>query len=136
MPKTLVFVETKQACDLLAMAFASMNLPSMTVHGLDSPFYPPRLNFSDRPMELRQQATNKFKSGDTRIVISTDVYSRGLDIADLSIVRLDSFFNLISPLLGYQHGSSERKRTRCPRDLHPSNRTYRPKTTWNCHYFL
>lgn len=65
--RTLVFVETKRQTDFIASKLCQMKLPATSIHG-------------DRQQREREEALRTFKSGETPILIATDVASRGLDI--------------------------------------------------------
>lgn len=73
----LVFVETKKAAEDLHRELNRQNIPSATIHG-------------DRRQQDRESALASFKSGETPILVATDVASRGLDIPDVShIIQFD-----------------------------------------------
>ncbi|KAL3625392.1 DEAD-box ATP-dependent RNA helicase 37 [Castilleja foliolosa] len=70
---TLVFVETKKGADSLEYWLCQNGFPATTIHG-------------DRTQQEREQALRSFKSGNTPILVATDVAARGLDIPYVSHV--------------------------------------------------
>ncbi|KAL8467405.1 hypothetical protein ACS0TY_030885 [Phlomoides rotata] len=64
---TLVFVETKKGADSLENWLCINGFPATTIHG-------------DRTQQEREFALRSFKSGNTPILVATDVAARGLDI--------------------------------------------------------
>lgn len=83
----LIFVETKKAAEDLHRELNRENIPSATIHG-------------DRRQQDRESALASFKSGETPILVATDVASRGLDIPDVSHVIQ---FDLPSEMDDYTH---------------------------------
>lgn len=74
---TLVFVETKKGADALEHWLYLNGFPATTIHG-------------DRSQQEREQALRSFKSGNTPILVATDVAARGLDIPHVShVVNFD-----------------------------------------------
>ncbi|KAA8549644.1 hypothetical protein F0562_001338 [Nyssa sinensis] len=74
---TLVFVETKKGADALEHWLFSNGFPATTIHG-------------DRTQQEREQALRSFKSGNTPILVATDVAARGLDIPHVAhVVNFD-----------------------------------------------
>ncbi|KAK2985380.1 hypothetical protein RJ640_029337 [Escallonia rubra] len=74
---TLVFVETKKGADSLEHWLYNNGFPATTIHG-------------DRTQQEREQALRSFKSGNTPILVATDVAARGLDIPHVShVVNFD-----------------------------------------------
>ncbi|KAF0682466.1 Aste57867_25418 [Aphanomyces stellatus] len=69
----VVFVATARQCQLLCEIALEFNLPAVALHAVMS-------------QSRRLAALGKFKSGTARILISTDVASRGLDIPEVSHV--------------------------------------------------
>lgn len=70
---TLVFVETKKGADSLEHWLCMNRFPATAIHG-------------DRTQQEREYALRSFKSGNTPILVATDVASRGLDIPHVSLV--------------------------------------------------
>lgn len=83
----LIFVETKKAADDLHRELNRQCIPSASIHG-------------DRRQQDRESALASFKSGETPILVATDVASRGLDIPDVSHVIQ---FDLPSEIDDYTH---------------------------------
>ena len=71
--RTLVFCRTKQRADAVARGLERAGIPTLTMH-------------SDRTMEQRMKALERFRSGRVRVLVATDVVSRGIDIEDISHV--------------------------------------------------
>jgi len=71
--RALVFTRTKHRADRLARALARHAIPSAVIHG-------------DRTQGQRTQALTRFKDGQTRVLVATDVAARGIDVANLSHV--------------------------------------------------
>ncbi|KAJ8033397.1 putative ATP-dependent RNA helicase DDX43 [Holothuria leucospilota] len=71
--KLLVFVGRKVTAENLTSDMFMLNVNVQCIHG-------------NREQIDREQALDEFKSGFTRILIATDVASRGLDIADITHV--------------------------------------------------
>ncbi|KAJ3297591.1 DEAD-box ATP-dependent RNA helicase [Borealophlyctis nickersoniae] len=69
----LVFVQTKRSADALAYFLSSKKVPVTSIHG-------------DRSQMERERALRSFRSGQTPIMIATDVASRGLDIPNVTHV--------------------------------------------------
>jgi ATP-dependent RNA helicase RhlE len=68
--QVLVFTRTKIAASRLASYLDRRGLEAVAIH-------------SDRSQPERTRALEGFKSGDTRVLVATDVAARGLDIEDL-----------------------------------------------------
>ncbi|WVZ50719.1 hypothetical protein U9M48_001947 [Paspalum notatum var. saurae] len=74
---TLVFVETKRGADSLESWLCMNGFPATSIHG-------------DRNQQEREYALRSFKSGQTPILVATDVAARGLDIPDVAhVVNFD-----------------------------------------------
>ncbi|KAL2643239.1 hypothetical protein R1flu_010826 [Riccia fluitans] len=74
---TLVFVETKRGADALEDWLCRMGFPATTIHG-------------DRSQSEREQALRSFRTGQTPILVATDVAARGLDIPHVAhVVNFD-----------------------------------------------
>jgi ATP-dependent RNA helicase DDX3X len=67
---TLVFCETKKMADNLEEFLYSNNFSSASIHG-------------DRSQQEREAALDAFKQGKVKILVATDVASRGLDISNV-----------------------------------------------------
>jgi ATP-dependent RNA helicase RhlE len=70
---TLVFCRTKQRSDAVARGLERAGIPTVTIH-------------SDRTQEQRQKALERFREGKVRVLVATDVVSRGIDIEGISHV--------------------------------------------------
>lgn len=68
--QVLVFVNTKKQADALVEQFNLDGLPSECIHG-------------DIKQPARARALKKFKSGEIRVLIATDIAARGIDIEQL-----------------------------------------------------
>ncbi|XP_037429869.1 DEAD-box ATP-dependent RNA helicase 52C-like [Triticum dicoccoides] len=74
---TLVFVETKRGADSLENWLCTNGFPATSIHG-------------DRNQQEREYALRSFKSGQTPILVATDVAARGLDIPHVAhVVNFD-----------------------------------------------
>ena len=71
--KTLVFTETKRFCDELVWGLRQRGIQSSCIHG-------------DKSQQERDWVLAQFKSGKERILVATDVASRGLDVKDVKCV--------------------------------------------------
>ena len=71
--RTLVFCGTKQRSDAVARGLERAGIPTLTMH-------------SDRTQEQRQKALERFREGKVRVLVATDVVSRGIDVDDISHV--------------------------------------------------
>lgn len=71
--QSIVYVNTKQRAEYLRQQLKEKNFPVSIIHS------------NMRPIE-RAQIMKNFRNGGTRILISTDLLSRGIDIQQVSIV--------------------------------------------------
>lgn len=71
--KMLVFVRTKVRAERVAAAMARVNITTLTMHG-------------GKEQDDRLAVMNEFKTGDTKILITTDVNARGIDIPNVDYV--------------------------------------------------
>jgi ATP-dependent RNA helicase RhlE len=69
----LVFTRTKHGADKVAKALANAGIPAQAIHG-------------NKSQQARQLALNNFKVKRTRVLIATDIASRGIDVPELSHV--------------------------------------------------
>jgi ATP-dependent RNA helicase RhlE len=69
----LVFSRTKHGADRLARKLSAAGLSTATLH-------------SNRTQGQRLQALKRFKSGDVRVLIATDIAARGIDVDGISHV--------------------------------------------------
>lgn len=71
--KAIIFCGKKQRADDLSSDFCLMGVPVQSIHG-------------DRDQSDREQALRDIKEGRVRILVATDVASRGIDIEDITHV--------------------------------------------------
>ncbi|KAM6279729.1 putative ATP-dependent RNA helicase DDX43 [Porphyrio hochstetteri] len=71
--KVIIFVERKLTADDLASDFGLQGIPVQSLHG-------------NREQCDREQALDDFKKGKVRILVATDLASRGLDVHDITHV--------------------------------------------------
>ncbi|NLE00149.1 MAG: DEAD/DEAH box helicase [Fibrobacter sp.] len=71
--KVLVFVNTKQMADKLARSLNNKSIKTELLH-------------SDKSMSFRREAMGNFKNGTCKVLISTELAARGIDIDNISIV--------------------------------------------------
>ena len=71
--QALVFTLTKRGADLLTSQLEEDGITAIAIHG-------------DKSQGARTRALAKFKNGDVRILVATDVAARGLDIEQLPYV--------------------------------------------------
>ena len=69
----LIFARTKRRTDRVAAHLTSYGLAAERIHG-------------DRSQFQRQKAIDRFRSGDARILVATDIAARGLDIPLVELV--------------------------------------------------
>jgi ATP-dependent RNA helicase DDX49/DBP8 len=69
----IIFTNTKKCCQILSMTLNNVGMENICLHGF---------------MRNRERvaALSKFKSNHVRILIATDVASRGLDIPNVNLV--------------------------------------------------
>lgn len=71
--KILVFVRTKVRAERVVKAMERVGIPALSLHG-------------DKDQHTRSAVLQQFRSGNTNILIATDVSARGIDIPDIAIV--------------------------------------------------
>jgi ATP-dependent RNA helicase RhlE len=71
--QVLVFVKTRKGVDQLVDTLLAHGIGADAIHG-------------DKPQPARLRALDRFKAGEARILVATDVAARGLDIDDLPLV--------------------------------------------------
>ena len=73
MSSALVFTRTKHGADKVARDLTRKGVTAAAIHG-------------NKSQTARQESLRKFKSGELRVLVATDIAARGLDIEDLSYV--------------------------------------------------
>jgi ATP-dependent RNA helicase RhlE len=71
--KIIVFVRTRVRAERVAKAMERVQIEAFTIHG-------------EKEQNSRSDVMQKFKNGDFRLLIATDVSARGIDIADVNYV--------------------------------------------------
>ncbi|GLR16231.1 DEAD/DEAH box helicase [Portibacter lacus] len=71
--KILAFVRTRVRAERVMKAMERAGIKALTIHG-------------EKEQEERLDVLNKFKNGDIKLVIATDVAARGIDIPNVEIV--------------------------------------------------
>jgi len=69
----VVFVNTRKKVEWLVQKMTEMNFTVIALHG-------------EMPQDERETITKAFRNGEYRVLISTDVFARGLDISAVSLV--------------------------------------------------
>jgi ATP-dependent RNA helicase RhlE len=69
----LVFTRTKHGADKVVKILSKNNITAEAIH-------------SNKGQSARQRALSNFKSGSTRVLVATDIASRGIDVDDLDFV--------------------------------------------------
>ena len=69
----LIFVETKRNCDYIEDVLCGKGFPACSIHG-------------DKSQREREQSLRSFRSGQTPVMVGTDVAARGLDIPNVTNV--------------------------------------------------
>eukprot|EP00415_Alexandrium_ostenfeldii_P001013 UN1013 len=73
MTQAVIFCNTKQKVDWLTQKMRDANFTVASVHG-------------DMPQKARDAVVQQFRSGASRVLISTDLFGRGLDVQQVSLV--------------------------------------------------
>lgn len=71
--RVLVFTRTKHGADKVAKDLVKSGISAQAIHG-------------NKSQNARQNALNNFKSGNTRVLVATDIAARGIDIDNLTHV--------------------------------------------------
>ena len=71
--QVLVFVKTRKGVEQLVTILLGQGVRADSIHG-------------DKPQPARLRALERFKAGEVRVLVATDVAARGLDIDDLPVV--------------------------------------------------
>lgn len=69
----LVFTRTKHGADRVARDLAKAGIPAASIHG-------------NKSQSARQSALTRFKTGQIRVLVATDIAARGIDVSGLSHV--------------------------------------------------
>lgn len=72
-PKTIIFLSRKYACDGLANELWELGYSVDSLHG-------------DKQQFMRTKVMDQFKRGELRVLVATDVAARGLDVKDIAVV--------------------------------------------------
>jgi ATP-dependent RNA helicase RhlE len=80
-PQALVFVKTRRGAEQLLTELLQHGLKADVIHG-------------DKPQPVRLKTLARFKHGEVKVLVATDVAARGLDIPAMPVV-----FNLDLPLV-------------------------------------
>ncbi|CEJ95015.1 Putative Pre-mRNA-splicing ATP-dependent RNA helicase PRP28 [[Torrubiella] hemipterigena] len=86
-PPIIVFVNIKRNCDAVARDIKSMGWSAVTLHG-------------SKTQEQREAALASVRSGQTQVLVATDLAGRGIDVADVSLVVN---FNMATSIESYTH---------------------------------
>lgn len=73
MPSVLVFSRTKHGANIITRDLNNAGIYAEAIHG-------------NKSQNARQQALNSFKEGKIRVLVATDIASRGIDVEELSHV--------------------------------------------------
>ncbi|VDD90580.1 unnamed protein product [Enterobius vermicularis] len=73
--RTLVFVTRKNTTDVVSIYLSHGGIPAVSIHG-------------GREQAQREEAINRFRKGETKVLVATDVCARGIDIPNLDHVCL------------------------------------------------
>jgi superfamily II DNA/RNA helicase len=71
--QVLAFVKTRKSVDELVGLLAARRIDADSIHG-------------DKPQPARLRALDRFKAGEVKVLVATDVAARGLDIEELPVV--------------------------------------------------
>ncbi|KAI9829487.1 MAG: mRNA splicing protein prp28 [Sarea resinae] len=86
-PPIIVFVNIKRNCDAVARDVKHMGFSSVTLHG-------------GKSQDQREAALASVRSGQTDILVATDLAGRGIDVPDVSLVVN---FNMATNIESYTH---------------------------------
>lgn len=86
-PPIIVFVNIKRNCDAVARDIKHMGYSTVTLHG-------------SKTQEQREAALASVRSGQTDVLVATDLAGRGIDVPDVSLVVN---FNMATNIESYTH---------------------------------
>ncbi|CAK4029415.1 Pre-mRNA-splicing ATP-dependent RNA helicase prp28 [Lecanosticta acicola] len=86
-PPIIVFVNVKRNCDAVARDIQKMGFSSVTLHG-------------SKTQDQREAALAALRSGQTEVLVATDLAGRGIDVPDVSLVVN---FNMSMNIEAYTH---------------------------------
>merc|ERR1712130_1045103 len=71
--QAIIFVNTKQKCHWLQTELGKKNFTVQAIH-------------ANLTQKERNNITNNFRNGECRVLIATDVFARGIDISQVTLV--------------------------------------------------
>lgn len=71
--RTLIFTRTKHGADRLASFLTGKNRPASAIHG-------------GKSQNARERMLREFRSGETPVLVATDIAARGIDVKDVRLV--------------------------------------------------
>ncbi|MBN2154283.1 MAG: DEAD/DEAH box helicase [Candidatus Lokiarchaeota archaeon] len=75
--RALVFTRTKHGANQVVKKLSKAGIPALAIHG-------------NKSQTARQKALGDFKQGELRVLVATDVASRGIDVDDIShVIQFD-----------------------------------------------
>lgn len=86
-PPIIVFVNIKRNCDAVARDIKAMGFSAVTLHG-------------SKTQDQREAALSSVRSGQTQVLVATDLAGRGIDVPDVSLVVN---FNMATSIESYTH---------------------------------
>ncbi|KAG1714851.1 putative ATP-dependent RNA helicase DDX43 [Nymphon striatum] len=108
--KVIIFVGKKAIADDMTSDLVLQGIACDSIHG-------------DREQEDREQALEDFKSGHVKILIATDVASRGLDISDITHIFNYDFPRNVEEYV-HRIGRTGRAGYEVPEELHEMAQRY------------
>ena len=73
LPKMIIFKNTKSECDMVTYRLKDLGISAESIHG-------------DKSQSTRNHILDKFRKSRIKVLIATDVASRGLDVKDVEVV--------------------------------------------------
>ena len=71
--RTLIFTRTRHGADRLASFLSGKDYPASAIHG-------------DKSQGTRERMLREFRSGETPVLVATDIAARGIDVKDVRLV--------------------------------------------------